>query len=335
MAINFPHDMNKGAGDSEDKPNNKIGKSRNLLDNAALKINTIKVITDEPTLDDALDFNSYSENLANIIINSDPRFAIGIFGPWGTGKTSLMRMIENKIREKNSDDVLIVWFDAWKYEKEEYLAVVPFLRTISIAIENKMQNNTDNTKIVNWRYIRKGVERTFTAFVNSTNINVGFGNNISTHLDLAEFANILKADGSVVIAGERIHYHSHVTDHLAQTLSDIRQGTKNNNFRIVVFIDDLDRCMPEKSIEVLESIKTFFDIEGIVYVVGMDPTSINAIVEQKYANKQMKGSDYLQKIIQLTFQIPTWKKGDILQSISKIISNGLGGSDLIKEFEEK
>lgn len=47
-------------------------------------INTIKIITDEPTLEDALNFDSYSKGLADIIRNSSPRFAIGIFGGWGT-----------------------------------------------------------------------------------------------------------------------------------------------------------------------------------------------------------------------------------------------------------
>ena len=55
---------------------------------------TIKIITDEPTLEDALDFDSYSQELADIIRNSTPRFAVGVFGGWGTGKTTLMKMIE-------------------------------------------------------------------------------------------------------------------------------------------------------------------------------------------------------------------------------------------------
>jgi translation initiation factor RLI1 len=57
-------------------------------------IRTIKIITDEPTLEDALDFDRYSQELADIIRNSTPRFAVGVFGGWGTGKTTLMKMIE-------------------------------------------------------------------------------------------------------------------------------------------------------------------------------------------------------------------------------------------------
>jgi ABC-type multidrug transport system ATPase subunit len=51
----------------------------------------ITLITDEPTLKGALDFGKYSRLLANIIANSPPRFSVGVFGGWGTGKTTLMR----------------------------------------------------------------------------------------------------------------------------------------------------------------------------------------------------------------------------------------------------
>jgi predicted KAP-like P-loop ATPase len=70
----------------------------------------------------------------------------------------------------------------------------------------------------------------------------------------------------------------------------------------VVFVDDLDRCTPEKALEVLESIKAFFDIKGIVYVIGMDSASIDHIINQKYGkNSKIKGIDYLDKIVRLPF----------------------------------
>ena len=82
------------------------------------------------------------------------------------------------------------------------------------------------------------------------------------------------------LGGETVYYYKHITDYLEDSLSKLRE--KNSNRRIVVFIDDLDRCHPKQALEVLDSIKTFFDIEGIVYVVGMDADSINSIIEEKY-----------------------------------------------------
>ncbi len=103
------------------------------FDDESSKLSLIKIVTDEPTLEDALDFDNYTQNLANIITNSTPRFAVGIFGGWGTGKTSLMRMTK-KILDDN-EKVITVWFDAWRYEREENLGVIPFLRTIKLTLD--------------------------------------------------------------------------------------------------------------------------------------------------------------------------------------------------------
>ena len=52
--------------------------------------------------------------------------------------------------------------------------------------------------------------------------------------------------------------------------------------RLVVFIDDLDRCMPEKAIEVLEAIKLFLDVQGCIFVLGLDQEVIARGIELKY-----------------------------------------------------
>jgi hypothetical protein len=312
-------------------------------DSSNSKTSTIKIITDEPSLeDDALGFDSYAQKLSDIIINSTPRFAIGIFGGWGTGKTTLMKMIEKKLRDNHRNDILAVWFDAWKYEREKYLAIIPFIRTIEIELENKLiQLKESNARIERWNQVRKGFEKTFNAFIESTNLNVGLGNYGSAAIDLAKFRGILKSDGySIEIDNETIYpHHKHITEYLVDALVKLRNPKfgGNDSYRIVVFIDDLDRCAPDKAVEVLESIKTFFDIEGFVYVIGMDSKSIDSIVKKKYENNFDKGLEYMEKIVQLPFQIPSWNEGwnedAISDSIVKIISKGLKGSNLIEEFK--
>ena len=95
-----------------------------------------KIITDEPA-ENAPDFEKYSERLSNIIINSKPQFTVGIYGGWGTGKTTLMQMIKNELQKSEyNDNILLVWFDAWRYqENEEFSALVPLVRTIILHLE--------------------------------------------------------------------------------------------------------------------------------------------------------------------------------------------------------
>ncbi len=72
----------------------------------------------------------------------------------------------------------------------------------------------------------------------------------------------------------------------------------------------------------------------MIYVIGMDSESINSIIRKKYGDDFSKGLDYMQKIVQLPFQIPTWKEVEISKSISKIISFGLKDSILADQFEK-
>lgn len=289
----------------------------------------IQIIIDDPAEEDALDFQRYSQNLANIIRATKPKFAVGIFGKWGTGKTTLMRMIEKEL-DKDSEKILTVWFDAWRYEREKYLAIIPFLRQIKITLEKE---RTKNKKSTRWDIVRDGLEKTFTAFIESTDLSIAaVGSPASASISLQRFISSFKSKGSAHIEGEQLQFHEHVTDYLKNALDVLER--QNPGSRIVVFVDDLDRCTPEKALEVLESIKAFFDIEGIVYVIGMDSDSIDHIVEQKYGkDSKIKGIDYLQKIVQLPFQIPIWKPEDISGSLDKIISKGLEDSELVYQFK--
>ena len=129
---------------------------------------------------------------------------------------------------------------------------------------------------------------------------------------------------------ERIYFHKHITDHLKDELYKIR-NIQNHDFRIVIFVDDSDRCTPERALELLESIKTFFDIEGIVYVVGIDPTTIDSLIQTKYGKEsKVDGMDYLQKIVQLPFQIPVWDPVDLCNTIRTMIGKT---SMPVSEFE--
>jgi predicted KAP-like P-loop ATPase len=282
----------------------------------------IKIITDEPTLDDALDFKHYARTLADIILNSTPRFSVGIFGGWGTGKTSLMLMIKEILED--SPQVVTVWFDAWRYEREQNLAVIPFLRTIKLTLDA-----SEKSRDGKWEGVKKGIVRSAIAFIKSSKVTYGVPGVATAESDFGSVADSLKGDG--YISDDRNIVYYYVTQFLERALTQLRQESKDH--RLVVFIDDLDRCSPERALEVLESIKSFFDIEGIIYVVGMDSKTINSIVKRKFGqDSAILGLDYLQKIVQLPFQIPTWKEADIYDSIIKIIQRGLAGSELIDQF---
>ena len=87
--------------------------------------------------------------------------------------------------------------------------------------------------------------------------------------------------------------------------------------KVVIFIDDLDRCLPNKALEILEAIKLFLDVKGCIFVLGIDISVIDDIVQRKYKNR-IKGRDYLEKIIQLSFNLPPLSDTEIENFIKEM-----------------
>ena len=76
---------------------------------------------------------------------------------------------------------------------------------------------------------------------------------------------------------------------------------------LVIFVNDLDRCLPEKTVQVLEAIKLFLDKHGCIFVLGADLNVVRSAVETHYKNTKITGEtagDYLEKMVQLRFELP-------------------------------
>ena len=103
--------------------------------------------------------------------------------------------------------------------------------------------------------------------------------------------------------------------------------------KLVVFVDDLDRCVPEKAIGVLEAIKLFLDVPGCVFVLGLDRAVIARGIELKYRELGwveeseerkrfiIEGTRYLEKIIQLPFQIPPIEREDMSTFVGGLVAD--------------
>ena len=90
-------------------------------------------------------------------------------------------------------------------------------------------------------------------------------------------------------------------DHFADIVSSLPQ---TNNKRLVVFIDDLDRCSADRILQVLDAVKLFVDISGCVFIVGLDVDIVQKAVEKKYQDDPLAQKEYLGKIVQLPFRLP-------------------------------
>ena len=264
------------------------------------------------------DFISLSKTISNLIRNSTPHFTIGIYGEWGTGKTTLMKSIESNLTNTQTFEggkkILPIWFNAWKYEREDSLATVSLLKTVGYSLAGHERFDTLSKTIF------KGLTIVSKDMMQQIATQV-----VSKQNSIDDEAIDQKMDYLNKLYRDSVYYEG--LDKIKKEMRSIRE--KDSECRVVVFIDDLDRCSPNKALEVLESIKLFLDLEGFVFVIGLSHKTVTQLITHAYATTGIKGEDYIKKIIQIPIRIPSWSKENIIDLINNSIAPRLN-SDYTK-----
>jgi hypothetical protein len=260
-----------------------------------------RILLDAPSTKPGLGFDFYAKALATVVRSSAPRFAVGIFGDWGSGKTTLMDAI--RARLQGDPSILLVEFNAWRYERERHL-VGPLLDVLREQLEawvkeqEKQHAAKDRLEAV--REAARKLRRAARAFLSGVTISAGLPGVVTVGADLGAMG-----DGDAEQAESL--YHAAFRE-LEAAVEEFRQGGVE---RVVVFVDDLDRCFPASALAVLESMKLFFDSQGFVFVVGLDRdviaraiTSKHPELEQTADARQRASAEYLEKVFQVPFSLP-------------------------------
>jgi len=311
---------------------------------------------------DRLRFSTYSRVLAQVILEADTPLTVGVFGPWGCGKTSLMRLVEESLQETSTAQgkkVWTAWFNPWRYDREEalwralILRVLTVLRQKILGLKNadkpveelpqrkqKVAQDLEDLQASLYREVKReeiggitvdrekmvsGAVRWVTRL--SLSLIPGLGGPLSKVVEEAQ----KKLSGDDLdtlfsaVQRQRRKIHRDQVRSLEQFRGDLERlvetHVEKRKARLVVFIDDLDRCLPEKAIEVLEAIKLFLDVPGCVFLIGADRDVIEEGIRVKYKSflsglggevspeeltkrLPITGDDYLEKIVQLPFHIP-------------------------------
>jgi CheY-like chemotaxis protein len=205
-------------------------------------------------------------------------FTLGIEGTWGTGKSTLMGALRERLKEHSG--VTTVQFNAWTAEEGRVLE--GFVKTVLGAIEPRYLSRVF--------YKRKafGLLR--------------FG--ISAAAGLVGQSRTVDKLWEQVAADPRAR--NELRDLVAVTVDRWRKKSGGEGSRLLcVFVDDLDRCSPSVVLEVLEAMKLYLDVSGVIFVVGYDEDIVSEVVlrDKGYGDKT-KARDYLEKFIQTSYRIP-------------------------------
>ena len=309
-----------------------------------------KMWTDQPILNaqsDQLNFSHYADVLTEVVLTADTPITIGIFGPWGSGKTSLMRLISEQLRDQRTVGhrwAHVIWFNAWQYARDEGTLWRALLLRVLEGLENTQISGSDAQQIADWRMrLYATVERTEMGSINidwpklgkgALNLGLSLIPTPSTFLQLAQ---LLQGDMenlekiASAFQRERIQVYRRQLMLLEEFQGGfahlVREYVWNRNGLLVVFIDDLDRCLPDRAVEVLEALKLFLDVPGCVFFISVDRDIIEQVVKVQYASYLVGGEDkngipiagqsYLEKIVQLPFYLPPLEDDQIASFIEQ------------------
>ena len=309
---------------------------------------------DNETTQDLLGFKVHADLICSLV--TDPKLlplTIGIFGDWGGGKTSIMKMVEvelnpeshqNPEKKARYERVACLYFNGWLFEGYDD-AKSAILSSILLQLGEhkrfgpKIRNKvTSLLKSVNWmRLIKFGFNEIALPAISAyatggASLIPGFSGLI-TKLGATPPEKDTDASGAAPEEQESgVNWEDLIkADKTPSGPMDVRSFRERFSEMIkeasidslVILIDDLDRCSPERIIDNLEAIKLFLNVEHTAFVIGADPRIVRHAISVRYKTQEIRESegqdeagerlvtDYLEKLIQVPYHLPRLSPAEI------------------------
>jgi hypothetical protein len=280
-----------------------------------------ETLTDNPVstlLDDHYGIRPYIEELHNAVATATSLpLTVGIFGAWGSGKSSFMRMWEDHLSSGSLTHTL--WFNPWKYDRK-----VEVWSALIQSLLAEMQEEGSESLATRARRLA----RTATWLTLRTGVGIAGAALTGGVVDRGTFDKFIDD----LTADDASYYRE-----LNRFESDFARAVGEfvgEHGRLVVFVDDLDRCTPDAAMNVLEALKLFVGDARCIFVLAMDFDLLAAVATSKFGSAvPVTGAAYLEKIVQLPFFLPEIAFSAIRSSLSSHVGD-LSEDDAFWELVE-
>lgn len=285
------------------------------------------ILSDNETKVDLLNNEAIAKTIVSLIKDSKEQpISIGIHGDWGAGKSSILEMVENEVKLASSvsgKKYSCIRFNGWKHQGFED-SKVALMSSIISELEKKEKLGVKSGEIlkklwenINWMTVAKTAGKTA----------LGIATGTAPLTLLSSTMDILKSTVTTEegIAGAIESIGGYLSD--AKITEDISSNKEFSEFqenfaelledaaieKLIVLIDDLDRCLPDVAINTLEAVRLFMFTEKTAFVIAADEGMIRYAVkkhfpdatdENKFNAGEAFANKYLEKLIQVPFRIP-------------------------------
>jgi len=254
---------------------------------------------------DRLEMSEHVKEVVKIITQSGCSSSqnISIYGDWGKGKTSFLKMVENQLGKCNSQKetgqdkhVVTVFYQAWRYDSDKY----PLETLIGTLIEK-----LSSEKAVWYKKVHDHLEKIFAGLEVQASTGL-LGSNFSLKYNVDKTlkqkadkkakneANLTTAQRcfkkvetltGLLSSNFSLKYNADEA-HLTIAQKCFKQvnpfNPQNAEGKIVLFLDDLDRCQPDVAIRLLEGLKQIFDFHGFFIVMGLNKRILDGYVKKRF-----------------------------------------------------
>lgn len=280
---------------------------------------------DSETKIDYLNFDYLVKAVEDIVMDDAlTPSTIGVYGDWGSGKSSLMQMVEKRLSDKYGNDVACIHFNGWLFEGYED-AKTAFCGTIleelrkhkTIPSKVKGQITSLLKKIDGKKILMKGGSIALDVLLTG-----GIGS--LAGLTVESIASTLKKKVDGIDADDirealkdfKKDNEDKKREEVKNFQKDFESILKESNLkRMVVFVDELDRCKPDTVLDIFEAMRLFLFVKGSSFVIGADNRLIDYAIRSRYKNVPGNNLDiskeYLEKLIQYPVSIPQLDKNEL------------------------
>lgn len=299
-------------------------------------------IEDIGDLADELGRQQIAQDIARRIRGPERPGVIGIYGSWGSGKTYLMSqvirsLLEGNCREKEEVQVLVCVFEAWKYEMEGELAagLVKSLGRIEESASKfrgikecfhpqlKLPQEGPNYKDIAGELVRLILEvgpEIVSLFIPPAKPLAGVGKVAKKVIE----TRVSNPHDTLVSVTDEIHQKM---DKLVEAILNAAEAMDpGKQYRLAVFIDDLDRCSPENMVRMFEWMKVHLQTEKCTYVLALDHTAAARAIVGRYREYLGEERDiaygfrYLEKLVDVEYELGTTPAAELM-AVRQVFEN--------------
>ena len=281
------------------------------------------IVPDNETAVDLLYYEAIARTVVRLVREkSDEPLSIGIHGDWGAGKSSVLMMVNEAF--KNNERVLCVRFNGWLFQGFEDAKAV----LIETIVDELLRRRSTCDKVadqarkvlrrVDWMKVARK------AGVYGVSLATGIPHP-ETLKDLGAAARAVLARGeegataenlAKLVGGSSDYLREVEADSAPEQMHAFREEFEEllrcaEIDRLVVLVDDLDRCLPNIAIETLEAIRLFLFVPRAAFVIGADEGMVEYAVRQHFPDLPVAtgpatyARNYLEKLIQVPFRLPS------------------------------